>query len=92
MRICTDGGGMRWQLNPAARQSASGRMQSDSQWQDLALRLVQQCSAQPDTAQGLITAGEPPLQLAWTAVVLDDGWLVWLDVQQPTAQEQAVAR
>ncbi len=82
---------MRWQLNPAARQSAWGRMQSDSQWQDLALRLVQQCSAQPDTAQGLITAGEPPLQLAWTAVVLDDGWLVWLDVQQPTAQDAQAA-
>jgi PAS domain S-box-containing protein len=87
MRICIDGGGVRWQSNPAARQSAWGRALRDSQWQELAHRLMAECTERPGGAEGLVSTGDPAVELAWTAVALDEGWLVWL-VEQPSPDAQ----
>ena len=82
MRICSDGGCIRWQLNPAARQSDWGRALPDGQWQELANRLMAECTERPGCVEGIVSTGEPAVELAWAAVALDEGWLVWL-VAQP---------
>ncbi len=77
-----------WQLNPAG-QAWSQRQQVDAaQWEALASQLRQVLVA-GSPPKGRAAIGQPSVGLAWTAVPLPDGWLVWLDAEAPGAECQA---
>ena len=66
-----------WRVNPAARAWADGRGLSADLWPSIAAELR---AALPQALRGRLSA----LPLRWQAVVLEDGWLVWLCPAGPT--------
>lgn len=69
-----------WQLNPAATAWAAQRGLPEQHWPPFAADLRARLDAgQTDGCAGVAATG---IEFSWTAVPLDGGWLVWLDVAQ----------
>ncbi len=67
-----------WQPNPAAATWAAERGLQDDHWAPLVNALRTELDA--GRAEGRIALAGPGVEFNWTAVPLEPGWLVWLDV------------
>jgi PAS domain S-box-containing protein len=71
------GAGGDWQLNPAATAWSERRGLSDGHWALLAATVRHQLAE--GTTRGQVPLGVPGTDLAWTAVDLSTGWVLWLE-------------
>jgi PAS domain-containing protein len=77
-----------WQLNPAGAAWSERRHLAASHWDALAARL-RDALALGGVPSGRGAVGQPAIALAWNAVPLPEGWLVWLDAEAPETERIA---
>lgn len=87
LRLWADG---RWKLNPAAARWASDHGIADAGWQALARELVATLRHPEPSSRGRVAFPGSSLELDWTSVWLDSGWLAWLVLPSADAARLAL--
>jgi PAS domain S-box-containing protein len=94
MRLWPPGvGAHSWRLNPAAAAWAHRRRIERLHWDAIANLLREALGSTPPMLEGRMAAGPDAVQINWTAVQFEDGWVVWLidHADRPVEQGHAEA-
>ena len=87
LRLWADG---RWKVNPAAARWASDHGIADAGWLALARELVATLRHPEPSSRGRIAFPGSSLEIDWTSVWLDSGWLAWLVLPSADAARLAL--